>query len=475
MFRQVDAILKELLEPLRPAEESPEAPFSVLVAVSGGIDSMCLSDVMYRLGRVPFAIAHCNFGLRGEESDRDEHFVKGWARKRKIPFHCIHFKTQEFAERHGVSTEMAARELRYRWFRDLCKQKGYKAVLVAHNANDRAETLLLNLLRGTGIKGMTGMPLTGTLPVKGGEGIPLLRPLLRTGREHIAAYVQGNGVPYREDRTNAEDIYRRNLIRNEVFPLLRTINPSFIFTLCEDMDRLRTVDAIAEDFYAAQKQRLWDGESIDIDALRATPHWEYILYRLLTENGLTTGEARLAEDLLKGQRHISGTTIGGGEKVLYFAFGRMLISEPRDFWDEEKSVEVTAPGEYAVGKVRVAITEEAWTPGTNARMDPASKCLIADARALPFPFRLRNWRHGDYLRPLGLRGRKKVQDLFQDLKLTLEQKHQALLVVRPETAPSAAPDPGFKAHVRAVLPYRIDEKLRVGPDTERIIRLQVLD
>lgn len=472
MFRQVDAILKELLEPLRTGD-SPEAP--VLVAVSGGIDSMCLSDVLYRSKLTPFAIAHCNFGLRGEESDADEALVKKWGHIHEVRFHIVHFNTRQYAEKHGISIEMAAREQRYCWFRDLCNQYGYRAVLVAHNANDRAETLLLNLLRGTGIKGMTGMAPTGTLPVKGGGGIPLLRPLLHIGREHIEAYVRGYGVPYREDRTNAEDIYRRNLIRNEVFPLLRTINPSFISTLCEDMDRLRTVDAIAEDFYAAQKQRLWDGESIDIDALRATPHWEYILYRLLTENGLTTGEARLAEDLLKGQRHISGTTIGGGEKVLYFAFGRMLISEPRDFWDEEKSVEVTAPGEYAVGKVRVAITEEAWTPGTNARMDPASKCLIANARALPFPFRLRNWRHGDYLRPLGLRGRKKVQDLFQDLKLTLEQKHQALLVVRPETAPSAAPDPGFKAHVRAVLPYRIDEKLRVGPDTERIIRLQVLD
>lgn len=474
MFRQVDAILKELLEPLRPAEESPEAPFSVLVAVSGGIDSMCLSDVMYRLGRVPFAIAHCNFGLRGEESDRDEHFVKGWARKRKIPFHCIHFKTQEFAERHGVSTEMAARELRYRWFRDLCKQKGYRAVLVAHNANDRAETLLLNLLRGTGIKGLTGMPLTGTLPVKGGEGIPLLRPLLRTGREHIAAYVQGNGVPYREDRTNAEDIYRRNRIRNEVFPVLRDINPSFIPTLCEDMDRLREVDAIADDFYAVERQRLWDGESIDIDALRATPHWEYILFRILTENGFTPGEARLAEDLLKGQRHISGTTIGGGEKVLYFAFGRMIVSEPRDFWDEEKAVEVTGPGVYSIGKLRVEVSEEHWDPQTGqTRLPEGSRCLIADAAALPFPFRLRSWRHGDYLRPLGLHGRKKVQDLFQDLRLSLEQKHDTLLVVRPDAVPTVA-DPGFKARVSAVLPYRIDEKLRITRDTVRILRITLL-
>ena len=470
MFRQVDAILKDLVEALPKTEE----PVPVLVAVSGGIDSMCLADVLDRSKVVPFVIAHCNFGLRGEESYGDESFVKGWAKKRQIPCHTTRFKTSEYAAEHGISIEMAARELRYRWFRDLCRKHGYRAVLVAHNANDRAETLLLNLLRGTGIKGMTGMSLTGCLPVEGGSDIPLLRPLLRTDREHISAYVRGYGVPYREDRTNAEDIYRRNCIRNQVFPILKEINPSFISTLCEDMDRLRLVDSIADDFYAAQKQRLWDGESIDIDALRATPHWEYILYRILTENGLAAGEARLAEDLLKGERHISGTTLGGGKKVLYFAFGRLIISEPRDFWDETKAVAVPEPGIYTVGKLRVEITEEPWVPATDsARLPAGSRCLIADARALPFPFTLRGWKHGDYLRPLGLHGRKKVQDLFQDLKLSLEQKHDTLLIVKPDCYMAEA-DTGFRAHVSAVLPFRIDERLRIGRDTSRILRITLL-
>lgn len=472
MYRRLEPLLTELLEPFRhlSEEENPEAP-RVLLAVSGGIDSMCLADIFRHDGRVPFAVAHCNFRLRGEEADADEELVRKWTRKYGTPFHCIRFDTETEAKQRGISIEMAARELRYGWFKHLCLTHGYKAVVTAHNANDNAETLLLNLLRGTGIKGMLGMAVRGKLPVEGAD-IPLLRPLLKVPREDIRTHAKWHNVPFREDRTNADDVYRRNRLRNKVFPQLQAINPSFVLTFLEDMERLRAVDAIADDYYLAMKEQCQEGDSIDIDRLRDMPHWEYILYRILVEQGFTPAEAKLAEDLLKGGRQISGTTIGCGDKVLYGAFGKLVISEPRDFWDEDKPVSVTGPGTYTFGNKTVIVAEEAWNPDRDPRLKRGGNTLIADARYLAYPFTLRGWKHGDYLRPIGLSGRKKVQDLFTDLKLSLDEKHETPILVK-EGCFRDEQGSGFRDHVSAVLPYRIDAKLRVTRQTPSIIRLTI--
>ena len=196
---------------------------------------MCLAEKV-RLEGGPFAIAHCNFGLRGTESDGDEAFVKAWADKYGLPFHVRRFETEAFASEQGISIEMAARRLRYHWFGELCREHGYDAVAVAHNANDNAETLLLNLLRGTGLKGITGMKAEGFIPDPDYADIPLLRPLLGLTREEIEAYAAQHGLAWREDATNAQNDYKRNKIRNQVFPIFKEINPRFIETLNRDMN-----------------------------------------------------------------------------------------------------------------------------------------------------------------------------------------------------------------------------------------------
>ena len=208
----------------------------LLVAVSGGIDSMCLAEKV-RLEGGPFAIAHCNFSLRGKESDADEDFVRSWADGHGISIHVKRFDTQAFASKEGISVEMAARRLRYHWFGQLCREHGYSGVAVAHNANDNAETLLLNLLRGTGLKGITGMKASAFIPDPDFGDIPLLRPLLGMTREEIEAFAAEHGLSWREDSTNALNDYKRNKIRNLVFPVFREINPSFIQTLNRDMER----------------------------------------------------------------------------------------------------------------------------------------------------------------------------------------------------------------------------------------------
>ena len=207
-----------------------------LVAVSGGVDSMCLMEKV-RLGGGPFAAAHCNFRLRGEESDQDEALVRDYCSRYGITLHVKAFDTQAYADEKGISIEMAARELRYRWFGELCTKHGYDAVLVAHNAQDNAETLILNLLRGTGPKGIVGMKADGFLPVPEYANIPLRRPLLGMTREEIVDFAKEHSLPWREDSTNCENGYKRNKIRNLVFPIFREINPSFIRTLNRDMAR----------------------------------------------------------------------------------------------------------------------------------------------------------------------------------------------------------------------------------------------
>mgnify|MGYP002624885308 CR=1 FL=1 len=308
----------------------------LLVAVSGGRDSMCLVEKV-RLEGGPFAIAHCNFALRGDESDADEAFVRAWAGSHGIPLHVKRFDTRGYAAENGISIEMAARRLRYRWFGELCREYGYGGVAVAHHAQDNAETLILNLLRGTGLKGITGMKAEGFLPDPDYADIPLLRPLLSLTREEIDAFVRENGIPYREDRTNAENDCKRNKIRNLVFPVFRDINPSFVRTLNRDMERFR--------------------------------------------------------EELSGEAPETGPT-------------------------EPEEAGPTEPVAYTV-------TEEAWD-GTGPLKQPEGQ-LILDADKVLEP-RFGPWESGDWIRPLGMRGRKKLQDWFKDRHYSLIDKQKAVIV-----------------------------------------------
>ena len=250
----------------------------ILLAVSGGIDSMYMANRASEFfPEARFAVAHCNFALRGSESDGDEEFVRRWCAEHGIEFCTKRFNTAGYAEQHSISIEMAARELRYNWFAQLCKERGFEAVAVAHNANDNAETLLLNLLRGTGIRGISGM----------GDRPGVLRPLLGTERGEIRRWMEEHGLGWREDRTNNENEYKRNRLRNEVFPILKELNPSFIRTLNEDMRRFAQVRDIAEDcFRDARRKVILPDNSISIPALKEIRHRDYVLWRLLEDSGI---------------------------------------------------------------------------------------------------------------------------------------------------------------------------------------------
>ncbi|MEE3376246.1 MAG: tRNA lysidine(34) synthetase TilS [Candidatus Cryptobacteroides sp.] len=377
----------------------------LLVAVSGGIDSMCLMEKVRQEGG-PFAVAHCNFGLRGAESDADEAFVREQAARHGIPCHVKQFDTEAFASAEGISIEMAARRLRYHWFGELCREHGYTAVAVAHNANDNAETLILNLLRGTGLKGITGMKAAGYIPDPDFGDIPLLRPLLEMTREEIVAFAREHGLNWREDSTNAQTDYKRNKIRNLVFPVFATINPSFVQTLNRDMERF------AEEL------------------------------NLILKNGQNQGRA---------MAHASKPMA---------TLGRVRGRGPRPQAVGGTRSEATKGLEACATAREYTLVEEEWD-GTEAVKQPEG-VLILDAEKVG-AYVEGAWESGDWIKPLGAPGRKKLQDWFTDHHIPADEKPFVPLL-------KSVAEPH---HVLAVIPCCIDHSVRVTATTRRILRISI--
>ena len=440
-----------------------------LLAVSGGIDSMCMADMYGRAGR-DFAVAHCNFHIRGADSDADAEFVERWARTHGVRFFRADFDTSAYAAEHGISIEMAARELRYAWFARVAAEHGFDAVAVAHNDNDNAETLILNLLRGTGLRGITGMSTGTALP--GGGQAQLVRPLLGMTRAEIEEYAREHGVEYREDRTNAENEAQRNRIRNMVFPEFAKINPSFVRTLNSDMEHFAQAEAIAEDYFReAESMILSEDGTIDVDKLLGFKHWKYIFFRLVESCGFSERTLDSVIMLMEGRAEgrpgtFSGKRFYSPTHVLETSSAGISLRERYDDVTDE-SLAVDGPGVYTLRGRTIRI--ELLDGLSGAALKQPAGTLICDAAALPFPFLLRGWRAGDWMRPFGMGGRaKKLSDLFTDNKLSLSEKESAVVVDSP------AIDRDRDGHVAAVAGLRMDEALRVAEGFGKILRITIL-
>lgn len=318
---------------------------TALLAVSGGIDSICLASLFLNSssGR-RFAVAHCNFHLRGEDSDSDEALVAAWCGRNGVRYHKADFDTEQYASSHNVSIEMAARELRYDWFASLCKDNGYYGVAVAHNANDNAETLILNLLRGTGLRGITGMQAESVVPVTRDElsGVRLLRPMLSFSRKQIEEYVAANSLEYHDDRTNAETVYKRNRIRHLVFPVFESLNPSFLTTFAREMNAFSEVQEIADDYFLSVRESVCEPAGKD-DLLRVNAvrlchlkHYKYVLYRLLEAYGFRDRLLEPVVRLLESGKTFSGKVfeapgyelITAGECLIVRKAARVVSDSP---------------------------------------------------------------------------------------------------------------------------------------------------
>ncbi len=487
MQRQFDATLAELLE--KNNLPSCGGEYGLLLAVSGGIDSMCLAQLCENSAvRAHIIVAHCNFHLRGAESDADAAFVREWAESHGLEFHIADFDTAGCASASGISVEMAARELRYRWFGQLCREVGADAVLVAHNANDNAETLLLNLVRGTGMRGLCGMSASSPLPHSDeevdceevGHQPVLLRPLLGFTRRQIEGYMRSHSLKWREDNTNADTKYKRNKVRNDVFPILESLNPSFVKTFNREMHYFSEAEDILQEYCDNATQTFCKpycvegsaegsegnagGIKIDIPKLLTLKHWQYLLYKALEPFGFNSSTVSDLEDLLLNAslsgRTLSGKTFRSDTHILHTSSTELIVSPTVE--DGVTDLEIPAPGTYTFGSssLTVSVVPQSELSGVK----PPQGTLYADAHTLRFPFHIRTWRKGDWLRPFGMSGqKKKVSDLFTDLKYNSLQKSSSGFIVRHLS----------DAHVLALLGKRIDESLKITGTTTDVLVITI--
>lgn len=427
----------------------------ILAAVSGGIDSMVMASLLYECFNTDFAIATVNFKLRGEESDADQRLVCGWANDRGIKVFATSFDTSDYAVSKGISIEMAARELRYGWFYGLMDELGYETLAIAHNLNDSVETLFLNILRGTGIEGLGGIKLkTGRV----------IRPMLSFTRGEIVNYAQREGIPFREDSTNREDMYARNRIRNRVFPEFQMINPSFLRTIERDMVYFTEASDIIRKQLQQVRAEVVEKDSsraslkIRIDRLLSLEHSDYWLYMMLSDYDFNTAQAKQVHDSLTGQ--------SGKE----FHSRNYMIVKDRDYLliysKEEK--DVSEPGERLVEKpsetqshiaihsqrvsFRMFIKEKGFIP------EPSKEKLYVDADKINFPLTCRIWKDGDRFIPLGMRGFKKLSDFFIDEKLDIKSKEHRLVLSDNDD-------------IVAVLGHRIDDRYKITLSTKEVLEI----
>ena len=492
-----------------------------LLAVSGGIDSMCLADLWLRcFGAGSFAIAHCNFHLRGEESDGDEALVTKWAEENGVRMHRVDFDTVSYASENGLSIEMAARKLRYRWFGELCQKHGYEAVVVAHHADDNAETLVLNMVRGAGLKGLTGMKPISPLPYlsrhceehptrhcEERSDVAILRPLLTFTRKQIEGHVFAWKVPYREDSTNSSVEYRRNSIRHEVFPLFERMNPSYVRTLNREMTYLSDASSIVDEWCRMQLSAVIDPHvgtssllrmtpegphtslrgfeeavAISIPRLLEIPQWRYLLYYILEPYGFNTSVLASLENLLMSDRTLSGKRFESSGYVLRTERQSLVVvpkmagqaghdvpGHPVHDVDVipdligDPFVPVRGAGAYHCNGRRFVVEVLPWS--AEMPLQQPAGTLIFDADKLKFPFVCRGWRNGDWMIPLGMKGKKKLSDMFTDLKYSYQDKENALVLV------DCIGDRAEKQHVAALLGVRIDDHYKVSDRTTSIIRI----
>ena len=366
----------------------------VLVALSGGADSVALLRVLLRLGYVCEA-AHCNFHLRGEESVRDERFVRALAESLGVPLHVIHFDTNAYAASHNVSVEMAARELRYDWFAKLRQECGAKVVAVAHHRDDSVETFLLNLVRGTGINGLQGIR-----PVNG----EVVRPLLCVSRAEILDYLSSLGQDYVTDSTNLQDEFVRNKLRLNVIPMLETINPSVSDTIVETARRLADVAQVYQEaIQAARKRVMPDGETINIPTLCREPGAQNLLFELLYPLGFNAAQV---SDVFRALHGESGRMFHSREWTLLIDRDR-LIRRP--------SGEVEPQPELCVE--RMEVDTDFLVPHTNEE-------AYIDASMVHGELTLRKWQSGDKFIPFGMKGFKSVRNYLRDKKFSRFEKER---------------------------------------------------
>lgn len=422
-----------------------------IVALSGGADSVTLALVLRQLGYQVEA-AHCNFRLRGEESDRDEEFCRLFCAENNIELHVVHFDTKEFARLHKISIEMAARKLRYAYFEQLRKDIGAADICVAHHGDDTVETVLMNLIRGTGIHGLTGIaPRNGHI----------VRPLLCVFRHEIETVLNEAGQSYVTDSTNLEDDVVRNKIRLNLLPMMRQINPSVSESISATAERIsdaaKVFDAVIETAVGRVSERFDDGSAtVLLDALSRETAPEYVLFSILKDYSFTPSQVMTVFRSLHSE---SGREFTSSTHQLLVDRGKLII-EPLEA-KPLSPMKVPEPGTYVVGgtlRLRFEVVS-----ADIFKLDKSPLCACLDASRVLFPLTVRTAKQGDRFIPFGMKGSKLVSDYLTDRKKTLFEKRRQLVI---EDA---------SGRIAWLVAERPDNRFRLTDKTRRVLIMTLED
>lgn len=384
-----------------------------LVALSGGADSVALLLVMKKMGIDTEAVT-CNFHLRGKESDRDENFCVALCERLGIKLHRSHFDTRSYAEARNISIEMAARELRYRYFEQLRQDIGAEAICVAHHQDDSIETLLMNLIRGTGINGLKGIQ-----PING----HIIRPLLCVGRKDIEDYLNSLGQDYVTDSTNLVDDVMRNKIRLNVIPLLETINPNVRKNIFSTSLNISESIKVFDSSISRSVTEVFNAGKIDISKLKSQPSPEYTLFHILRKYNFSPAVIRQIFEYMEGA---SGKRWYSEDYELLSDRGYLLIRK-RNKSFTMRHMKVIEPGVYVYGEnLKFTFIQE--IKDADYKIDKSSDCACLDAGKIEFPLTIRPLQNGDRFCPLGMRGSKLISDYMTDIKRSGFEKEEQLVI-----------------------------------------------
>ena len=419
----------------------------ILLAVSGGADSMLMLHLFTNAG-FSVAVAHCNFGLRGSESDGDEQFVADYCDKHNLAFYVKHFNTQDYALEKGISIEMAARDLRYSWFDGLLSKHGLDMLATAHHQDDVIETFLINLSRGSGIKGLSG------IQSKSGK---IIRPMLFTNRTEILEHCKRLKIEFRTDSSNVDTIYKRNLIRQEILPLLEKVNPAFRRNALKTIGNLHETGLLFQQRMSEIKTWVYSeddqGAMIHIDKLLTLNPLRTILFELIREFGF---QADQTDDIIDSLTRESGRKFFSDEYRLvkdreYLLISPFVSKQDQVFYIEEDCLKIKHP---------VHLSFEKLERTADFRFATHPDVADLDLDQLVFPLILRHWQGGEYFQPLGMTGMKKLSDFFVDEKYSIPDKEDAWILASGDR-------PVW------IVGKRLDDRFKITSKTKRILRIRL--
>lgn len=419
-----------------------------LVGLSGGADSIALACCLKSLG-YQFEAVHCNFELRGTESDRDEAFVRNFCEQQGLLLHTRHFQTKSYARKQHISIEMAARDLRYDWFRTLLEERGASGIIVAHHRDDDAETVLMNMIRGTGIRGLCGMKY------KNGR---VLRPLLDVSRTDVENYLVELGQAYVTDSTNLENDVTRNKIRLDVLPLLKAINPTVGQTLHELAKRMTDVELLYQKAVKEAVARVYRDGKIALRDLRKEDGAESVLFEILAPMGFNPAQVSAIFELTGS--HASGRIYESRDWMLLCDREHLVCRKKEEQSRSLLTDELPDLGLISVNeKLKFQITRHA-AETYQIRKEKSFLCLDADK--VKIPLRVRYWQTGDRFYPFGMKGSKLVSDYLTDCKKSKFEKDDQLVLVSGE-------------ELVWVVGERPDRRFSVDASTRRILQIEIIE